>query len=190
MDYQFIGLTFELIRFAHKFCICLPNVKSSNICQILQIFMNPLRHKKSSISFAISEKILSQLNSIIKTGKFTSYSDVVSNAIMFLISERTNSDFDYSAITENVPEDNSTKIKISIALNGYLDSELEKLAEITQKNKSFIVRMALFRFFDFYNNTDKIKEPVIVPEEKLLVSKNELEEIVQEMVNKILDKKK
>jgi len=42
----------------------------------------------------------------------------------------------------------------------------------------------LFRFFEFYNNTGKIKEPIIIPEEKLVVSKKELEEIVHEMMNK------
>ena len=153
--------------------------------------MNPPRHKKSSISFGISEKILSHLNSLIKTGQFTSLSDVSSNAIMFLVAESANPDFDYSEITENVPEDNSAKTKISVALNGYLDSELEKLVEITQKNKSFIVRMALFRFFEFYHNSEKkIKEQVIVPEEKLVISKNELEEIVREMVYNTLKENK
>ena len=157
--------------------------------------------KKSSISFTISKKLWNQMNLMIQMGKFSSISDIVSTSITFVLgelsAERKNSNFDYSTTVGNIPADNSERKKISVALNGYLYTELENLAKMTQKNKSFIVRMALFRFFEDYNNTEKIKSQMVVPKEKLavskeklVVSKNELEEIVQEMVNKILKKNK
>jgi hypothetical protein len=152
--------------------------------------MSPPRQKKSSISFTISQKLLNQMNSMIQIGKFSSISDIVNTAITFVLGELStelkNQNFDYSSIVENVPVDNSAKTKISVTLSEYLDTELENLMRMTQKNKSFIVRMALFRFFDFYNNAEKKEMPIIVSEEKLVVSKNELKEIVCEMLNEIL----
>ena len=149
-------------------------------------------HKKIS-SITISQKLLNQMNSMIQAERFSSLSDIVNTSIVFILgelsAERTNPYFDYSAIIENIPNDNSAKTKVSIALSGYLDSELENLAKITHNNKSFIVRMALFRFFEFYNNIEKGEMQVTIPDEKLLVSKNELEKMIHEVVNKILEEK-
>jgi len=150
------------------------------------------RQKKISISFTISQKLLNQINSMIQIGKFSSISDIVNTATTFVLgelsAERKNPYFDYSAVVENVPVDNSAKAKISVTLSEYVDAELENLMKRTQKNKSFIVRMALFRFFDFYNNAEKMEISSSVPDEKLVVSKNELKEIVCEMLNEILNK--
>jgi hypothetical protein len=158
------------------------------IFQKLQRLMVLPNHKKI-ISFAISQKILNQMNSMIKIGNFSSISDVVNTSTIFFLGElsveKTNPNFDYASIIKDKPNDNSTRTKISVALNGYVDAELENLATITQKSKSFIVRMALFRFFEIHNNADKIKKPVVI-EEKLVVSKKELEEIVHEMMKKNL----
>ncbi|MDR2944660.1 MAG: ribbon-helix-helix domain-containing protein [Methanosarcinales archaeon] len=130
---------------------------------------------------------------MIKNGTFTSISDVVNTSTIFFLGElsieKTNPNFDYSIIIKNSTDDNSARAKISVALNGYVDDELENLAKSTQKSKSFIVRMALFRFFDVYSKIKKINEPAVIPDEKLIVSKNELEEIVHEMINKILNDK-
>jgi len=150
------------------------------------------RQKKISISFTISQKLLNQMNSMIQIGKFSSISDIVNTATTFVLgelsAEQKNPYFDYSTVMENVPVDNSAKVKISVTLSEYLDAELENLMKRTQKNKSFIVRMALFRFFDFYNNAEKMEISVSVPDEKLVISKNELKEIVCEMLNEILNK--
>lgn len=153
-----------------------------------------LPNHKKIISFAISQKILNQMNSMIKVGNFSSISDVVNTSTIFFLGElsieKTNPNFNYESIIRNSPDDKSAKTKISVALNGYIDAELENLAKVTQKSKSFIVRMALFRFFEVYKNTGKTKEQAIILEEKLLVSKNELEEIVYEMVIKVLKEEK
>ena len=149
-------------------------------------------HKKIS-SITISQKLLNQINSMIQAGKFSSMSDIVNTATVFVLgelsTERENPNFDYSAIIENMPTDKSAKIKISIALSGYLDSELENLAKMTQQNKSFIVRMALFRFFEVQIGNAERKKQAIVSDEKLVISKNELEELIHEVVNKILKEK-
>lgn len=151
-------------------------------------------HKKISISFTISQKLLNQMNSMIQSGNFSSVSDIVTTATAFFLgelsTEKTNSDFGYSVLIENMPADNSAKRKISVTLSEYLDSELENLVKETQKNKSFVVRMALFQFFEFYNNNEKIERQIAVPDEKLLVSKNELKNIVQEIFNELQKEKK
>jgi len=150
-------------------------------------------HKKISISFTISQKLLNQMNSMIQTGNFSSISDIVNTATAFILgelaTEKTNPNFDYSVIVEDMPVDNSEKTKISVTVSEYLDSELVNLAKVTQKNKSFIVRMALFRFFDFYNNTEKMEKQAAVPTDKVIVSESELEDIVREMLNRILKEK-
>ncbi|MCL2862688.1 MAG: hypothetical protein FWE54_01115 [Methanimicrococcus sp.] len=129
---------------------------------------------------------------MIQTGNFSSISDIVNIATAFILgelAEKTNPDFDYSVIVKDIPIDNSEKTKISVTISEYLDRELVNLAKVTQKNKSFIVRMALFRFFDFYNNTEKMEKQEVVPTDKVVVSKSELEDIVREMLNRILKEK-
>lgn len=153
-----------------------------------------LPNHKKIISFAISQKILSQMNLMIKIGNFSSISDVVNTSAIFFLGElsieKTNPNFDYSSIIRDSSDDNSAKTKISVALNGYVDAELENVAKVTQKSKSFIVRMALYRFFEVYNNTENKKKQTAILEENLFVSKNELEEIVHEMMNNILKGKR
>ncbi|WP_316558156.1 hypothetical protein [Methanimicrococcus hongohii] len=121
-------------------------------------------------------------------------SDIVNTATVFVLgelsTEKTNSNFDYTAFVENIPDDNSARTKISIALSGYLDAELEDLAKSTHKNKSYIVRMALFRFFDFCNDPEKIKIHATDSEDKITISKKELEEMVYEVVNKVIKENK
>jgi hypothetical protein len=149
-----------------------------------------LPNHKKIISFAISQKILNQMNSMIKIGNFSSISDVVNTSILFFLGElsieKTNPNFDSETIIRNIPDDNSAKTKISVALNGYADTELECLSKATQKSKSFIVRMALFRFFEAYNNPDKTIKPIVVAENELFIPKNELKETVREIVNEIV----
>ena len=151
-------------------------------------------HKKNSISFTINQKLLNQMNSIIQTGKFSSRSDIVNIATAFFLGElstkRTKPNFDYSKIVEDIPIDDSKSEKISVTLSEYVDIELEDLARVTQKNKSFIVRIALIRFFEFYNNTEEIKKSIVISEEKLTVSKNELEKIIQKILTETLKEKK
>jgi len=140
------------------------------------------------------------MNSMIQTGDFSSISDVVNTSVIFFLSEeKTNQDFDFSTFAEALSTDNSEKKRVVVALNGYSNTELENLVKTTNKNKSFIVRMALFRFFEIYNNIEKtaasddiknINSENIFPENKLLVSETELEIIVQRMVNKALKDKK
>ena len=143
---------------------------------------------------------MNQMNSMIQTGDFSSISDVVNTSILVFLGkiseEKMKHDFDFSVLTEDMPTDNSEKEKVVVALNGYSNAELENLVQITHKNKSFIVRVALFRFFEIYTNTEKTEASVditnseeILPEEKLLVSETELEAIVQRMVNNILKDK-
>ena len=133
------------------------------------------------------------MNSMINAGKFFSMSDIVNTATVFvlgeILTERTNPNFDYSIVIENMPIDKSARKKISLALSGYLDTELEKLAKMTKQDKAFIVRMALFRFFEYQNNNEEAKKPLIAADEILIVSKNELEEMIHEVVNKILKEK-
>lgn len=156
--------------------------------------MVPPSHKKISISFTISQKLLNQMNLMIQSGNFSSISDIVTTATAFILgelsTEKTNPNFDYSVLIENMPADNSARRKISVTLSEYLDAELENLAKVTQKNKSFIVRMALFQFFEFYNDTEKEEKQTVATNEKLLVSKNELKDIVQEMFDEIQNKNK
>jgi Predicted transcriptional regulators containing the CopG/Arc/MetJ DNA-binding domain len=159
--------------------------------------MNLPNHKKI-ISFTISQKIMNQMNSMIQTGDFSSISDVVNTSILVFLGkiteEKTNPDFDFSTLIEGMPTDNSEKEKVVVALNGYSNTELENLVQVTNKNKSFIVRMALFRFFEIYNNIEKTitresntgTSNDVPPEEKILVSESELETLVQRMVNNIL----
>lgn len=146
-----------------------------------------LPNHKKIISFAISQKILNQMNSMIKVGNFSSISDVVNTSTIFFLGElsieKTNPNFNYESIIRNSPDDKSAKTKISVALNGYIDAELENLAKVTQKSKSFIVRMALFRFFEVYKNSGKAKEQPFALEEKILVSKNEMKEIIREIIH-------
>jgi len=140
------------------------------------------------------------MNSMIQTGDFSSVSDVVNTSVVFFLGkiseEKTNSNFDFSNIVEAIPADKSAKTKVVVALNGYSNSELEKLVAVTHKNKSLIVRIALFRFFELYNNTEKTvtndtntDSEENLPEEKLLVSESELETIVLRMVTNILKNK-
>ena len=130
------------------------------------------------------------MNSMIQERKFSSISDIVNTAIVFVLGElftdRTNPNFDYATIVEDMPADNSERAKISVSLSGYLDAELESLAKATQKNKSFIVRMALSRFFEVCNNTEKITIKPIVPEEKVSISKSELNKMIHEKVREIV----
>lgn len=162
-----------------------------------------LPNHKKIISFTISQKIMNQINSMIQTGNFSSISDVVNTSVIFFLGkiseEKMNPDFDFSVLLEDMPADNSEKKKVVVALNGYSNTELENLAKTTHKNKSFIVRMALFRFFDYYNNIEKTEIVDVLTttnseenllEEKLLISESELETIVQKMVNKILKDKR
>ena len=64
-----------------------------------------------------------------------------------------------------------------------------------RQNKSFIVRAALFRFFEVYSNLEKavtkeqITDTNLNSGEKLTVTESELEAIVQRMLNKILKDK-
>ena len=141
---------------------------------------------------------MTRMNSMIQTGNFSSISDVVNTSIIFFLSEeKTNPNFDFSILVENMPTDNSEKKRVVVALNGYSNTELENLVKITNKNKSFIVRMALFRFFEIYNDIEKTitretnteTSNDVPPEEKILVSESELETIVQRMVNNILKDK-
>jgi len=153
-----------------------------------QTIMEPL-HKKTS-SIIINQKLLNQINSMIQERKFSSISDIVNTAMVFFLGElsieKTNPNFDYAAIVENMPTNNLERAKISVSLSGYLDAELENLAKATQRNKSFIVRMALSRFFEVYNNTEKITIKSIVPEEKASISKSELNEMIHETVREIV----
>ena len=129
------------------------------------------------------------MNSMIKVGNFSSISDVVNTSTIFFLGElaveKINPNFDWETIIRDIPDDNSAKTKISVALNGYVDTELENLSKVTQKSKSFIVRLTLFRFFEAYNNSNKITKPVINKEE-LLIPKNELKETIREIVNEIV----
>jgi hypothetical protein len=149
-------------------------------------------HKKIS-SITISQKLLNQMNSMIDAEIFSSMSDIVNTATIFVLgeisTERANPNFDYSMIIENMPIDKSEKRKISVALSGYLDTEIEKLSKITKQNKSFIVRMALFRFFDVQKNNEEVEKLPIIEDEKAFVSKNELEAMIQEIVNRTLNEK-
>jgi len=150
-------------------------------------------HKKYSISLTISQKLLNQMNSMIQAGKFSSISDIINIATAFVLGDlsenRINPDFDYSMLLEDIPIDDSAKVRISASLSEYLNIEIENLAKVTHKNKSFIVRMALFRFFEFQQNIKDGMKQVVVPEDKLIISKDELEEMIHEIVNKILTEK-
>ena len=155
--------------------------------------MNFQNNKKYSISLTISQRLLNQMNSMIRAGKFSSISDIINVATAFalgnLSENRINPDFDYSVLLEDIPTDNSAKIRISASLSEYLNIEIENLAKVTHKNKSFVVRMALFRFFEFQQKIKEGMKQVIVPEEKLTISKSELEEMVHEIVNKMFTEK-
>ena len=200
---QYISHIFKIcskIKYVFHFLLkCNISCPNNDICQILQTTMTFPNHKKI-ISFTISQKIMNQMNSMIQTGDFSSISDVVNTSVIFFLSEeKTNQDFDFSTFAEALSTDNSEKKRVVVALNGYSNTELENLVKTTNKNKSFIVRMALFRFFEIYNNIEKtaasddiknINAENIFPENKLLVSETELEIIVQRMVNKALKDKK
>jgi hypothetical protein len=150
-------------------------------------------HKKYSISITISQRLLNQMNSMIQAGKFSSISDIINVAIAFILGDlsekRINPNYDYSILVEDIPFDNSAKIRISVSVSEYLNVEIENLAKVTHKNKSFIVRMAVFRFLESYQNIKEVKKPVIAPKEKLMISKDELEEMIHETVSKILKEK-
>jgi len=150
-------------------------------------------HKKYSISLTISQRLLNQMNSMIQAGKFSSISDIINVAMAFILGDlsekRVNPNYDYSILVEDIPFDNSAKIRISASVSEYLNVEIENLAKVTHKNKSFIVRMALFKFLESYQNIKEVKRPVIVPKEKLMISKDELEELIHETVSRILKEK-
>ena len=118
--------------------------------------MNPIKSRKTSSSLTVSQKLLNKTISLIKSGNFSSISDVVNVSVsMFfgkLIVCEKDPGFSYSTFIEAYQEDDSPREKISVSYSEYLNEELERLSLITQKSKSFLVRVALDNFFEFHSN--------------------------------------
>ncbi|WNY27924.1 hypothetical protein MmiEs2_01030 [Methanimicrococcus stummii] len=129
------------------------------------------------------------MNSLIKKGEFSSVSDIVNVAVAVFLGKLSvysmNQNFVHTTIFENFPIDNSARKKISVTYSTFLDQELEKLVETTQKNKSLIVRSALFDFFEYCNNTEKKIELDLIPDEDIPLSKNDLKEMIREIMDEI-----
>ncbi|WP_338097678.1 hypothetical protein [Methanolapillus ohkumae] len=120
-----------------------------------------------------------------KENKFSSISDIVNVSVSMFIGQLSvyeqNSNFDRTRFADASQEDNTPRIKISVSYSVFLDDELEKLCQTTQKNKSFIVRIALDNFFDYYAHPEKKKE--IQKKTDFPASREELLAIIQEMID-------
>ncbi|WNY28630.1 hypothetical protein MmiEs2_08300 [Methanimicrococcus stummii] len=153
--------------------------------------MKSTNRRKTSISLTVSQPYLNKMNQLIKAGKFSSISDVVNVAVSMYLGKmaiyENNLNFDFSKKVELKEDDKSPKQSISVTYSEFLDEELENLVAITQKNKSYIVRLALKDFFEYYINIEQRLKP---DEEMNVFTKEDLVELIKEIINDIETKKK
>ena len=125
--------------------------------------MNLTKHRKTASSLTISQKLLGKMVALIKSGRFSSISDIVNVSVSIFIGKLSvyeiDSEFSYSAFIALYQEDDTPREKVSVSYSEYLNEELERLSKLIKKNKSFLVRAALSNFFDFHvNNTARFEK--------------------------------
>jgi len=155
--------------------------------------MNSASPKKISISLTVSQNLLNKMHQLIKGGKFSSLSDIVNVSVSIFFGKlsvyENEFEFDYNSISDWQQPDNSARETISITYSEFLDAELENLSAVTQKNKSYLVRIALSNFFEYYNNLGKSSFPspnyIYGP-----MSKTEFKEMVRKIIEEIEIEKK
>ena len=153
--------------------------------------MSQTNRRKTSISLTVSQTYLNKMNQLIKAGKFSSISDAINVAVSMYLGKisiyENNLNFDFSKKIELEENDKTPKKSISVTYSEFLDEELENLVAVTQKNKSYLVRLALKDFFEYYTNIEQHLKP---KEEVNVFTKEDLVELIKEIVNDMESKKK
>lgn len=151
--------------------------------------MNSTNRRKVSISLTVSQTYLNKMNQLVKAGKFSSISDVVNVAVSMYLAKisiyENNLNFDCSKKIELKENDKSPKKSISVTYSEFLDEGLENLVAATQKNKSYLVRIALEDFFDYYTNI----EQNIKPKEENVFTREDLVELIKDIISEIDSKR-
>ena len=154
-----------------------------------------IKRRKTSSSLTISQKLLSKMVALIKSGKFSSVSDIVNVSVSMFLGKLSvyemDQGFNYSAFIASYQEDDSPREKISVSYSEYLNEELERLSSMTQKNKSFLVRVALDSFFDFHTNkTNRFEKLISKKMENIDISslsREDLKSFISEILKEIKD---
>ena len=171
-----------------KQCIYPTN---DNISKKYEAYMSQTNRRKTSISLTVSQTYLNKMNQLIKAGKFSSISDAINVAVSMYLGKisiyENNLNFDFSKKIELEENDKTPKKSISVTYSEFLDEELENLVAVTQKNKSYLVRLALKDFFEYYTNIEQHLKP---KEEVNVFTKEDLVELIKEIVNDMESKKK
>ena len=140
--------------------------------------------RKTSISLTVSQLYLNKMNQLIKTGKFSSTSDIINVSVSMYLGKiavyENDPNFNYLKTIQPKENDGTPKKRISVTYSEFLDEELGNLVAMTQKNKSLIVRIALQDFFDYY--TGQHSEPAT---ESNVITRNNLKELIRELINEI-----
>ncbi|MDV0446817.1 hypothetical protein MsAg5_06740 [Methanosarcinaceae archaeon Ag5] len=149
--------------------------------------MSATKRRKTSISLTVNQKFLNKMNQLIKTSEFSSISDIVNVSVSMFIGKlsvyENDPNFSCAKLAELYQDDNSPREKISVSYSEFLDKELEELCLVTQKNKSYVVRIALDSFLDYYSNSDK--KIVLNGETNFSMTKEDLKRIVKSIMDDI-----
>ena len=159
--------------------------------------MTPKNHKLSR-SITVSHLIVIKIKTMIENGKFSTYSDAVSTAIIAFIGKisvlESTENVDPSLLDElfktainKEKNDRSKTEKISVSLNNYVIDEITTLTEATGKNRSFILRLAIYDFIHNFENPSPyaIKNPTIINLEDYPQTTKELENFIIKTIEKI-----
>ncbi|WP_338099189.1 hypothetical protein [Methanolapillus africanus] len=95
--------------------------------------------------------------------------------------------FEHSMIMEFEPNDSSQKTQISVAFNFFVIDKLSEIAENIQKNKSYVVRIAVHDFINYCeNNEETIRYPTQKKtDSEMPTTRMELKEIMREILEEI-----
>ncbi|WNY25800.1 hypothetical protein [Methanolapillus millepedarum] len=150
--------------------------------------MSATKRRKTSISLTVNQKFLNKMNQLINTSEFSSISDIVNVSVSMFIGKlsvyKDDPEFDCAKLDAFYQDDKSPREKISVSYSEFLDKELEALCLVTQKNKSYVVRIALDNFLDYYNKNGE-KKLILNRETNLSITKEDLKNIVKEIMDDI-----
>lgn len=153
--------------------------------------MSQTNRNKLSISLAVSPHTKNKMESLVSTKQFGSVSDVVNTAVLMFLGKLSlfKNEMDFNNFILSAVNYEAEKIKkeqISVSYNQFVDDELKELSFILKKSKSFIVRMAINDFLNFY--TGKKKD---YPEHnigKYPASEDELKEFILRIIKEAKNK--
>lgn len=157
--------------------------------------MAAINHKKSK-SISVSHILITKINILIQDGEFATVSDVINTAVaeflgkISIIRSIDNLDlvtiFNFFEESINyVENDLSDKESFSISFSNYINKELETLSIALDKNKSYIVRVAIYDFLFKFNdnhNSQRIQLPLY----DFPKSKEELEDFIIKTFEKMV----